>query len=44
MKIKVDDIKENKIDPIPLEKINEAKESLEKELKVFKKRKKSALK
>ena len=40
MKIKVDDIKENKIDPIPPEKMNEAKENFEKELKVFKKTKK----
>ncbi len=40
MKVKVDDIKENKIDPIPPEKMNEAKENFEKELKVFKKTKK----
>ena len=40
MKIKVDDIKQNKIDPIPPEKMNEAKENFEKELKVFKKTKK----
>ena len=40
MKIKVDDIKDNKIDPIPPEKMNEAKENFEKELKVFKKTKK----
>ena len=40
MKIKVDDIKGNKIDPIPPEKMNEAKENFEKELKVFKKTKK----
>ena len=37
MKVKVDDIKENKIDPIPPEKMNEAKNNFEKELKVFKK-------
>ena len=40
MKLKVDDIKDNKIDPIPPEKMNEAKENFEKELKVFKKTKK----
>ena len=40
MKIKVDAIKENKIDPIPPEKMNEAKENFEKELKVYKKTKK----
>ena len=40
MKVKVDDIKENKIDPVPPEKMNEAKENFEKELKVFKKTKK----
>ena len=40
MKIKVDDIKENKIDPIPPEKMSEAKENFEKELKIFKKTKK----
>lgn len=40
MKIKVDDIKDNKIDPIPPEKMNEAKENFEKELKIFKKTKK----
>lgn len=40
MKVKVDDIKENKIDPIPPEKMNEAKNNFEKELKVFKKTKK----
>ena len=40
MKLKVDDIKENKIDPIPPEKMNEAKDNFEKELKIFKKTKK----
>ncbi len=40
MKIKVDNIKENKIDPIPPEKMKEAKENFEKELKIFKKTKK----
>ena len=40
MKLKVDNIKDNKIDPIPPEKMNEAKENFEKELKVFKKTKK----
>ena len=40
MKVKVDDIKENKIDPSPPEKMNEAKNNFEKELKVFKKTKK----
>ena len=43
MKIKVDDIKENKIDPVPAEKMNEAKEIFEKELKIFKKTKKICL-
>ena len=40
MKIKVDDIKDNKIDPIPPEKMKDAKENFEKELKTFKKTKK----
>ena len=40
MKLKVDDIKDNKIDPIPPEKMNEAKENFEKELKIYKKTKK----
>ena len=43
MKTKVDDIKSNKIDPIAPEKMNEAKENFEKELKVFKKTKKICL-
>ena len=40
MKVKVDDIQNNKIDPVPLDKMNEAKENFQKELKVFKKTKK----
>ena len=43
MKTKVDDIKANKIDPIAPEKMNEAKENFEKELKIFKKTKKICL-
>ena len=43
MKTKVDDIKANKIDPIPPEKMSEAKENFEKELKIFKKTKKICL-
>jgi 26S proteasome regulatory subunit (ATPase 3-interacting protein) len=43
IKVKVDDIKANKIDPVPPEKMAEAKEYFEKELKVFKKTKKICL-